>query len=334
MKRLSIRPQLIAQAFAFLLVALALLAVPAVAGEYLLSLVVLSLIFAIIANGYNIIYGYAGQFSFAHMAMAAIGGYISALGMIKLGLSFWLVFPLGILVVAGIAYMVAIPGFNLRGHYFGISTLALGELIILFINNMKSITHGAEGLLVLVKPDPIHLGAITISFAVPDNYYYLVLLFYVLTTVAMWRLSRSFVGAMWLAIQGNEVLAESIGIDTKRYKTLAFVIGCGMAALGGSLYAHYISYLTPEAFSAFGTVEVLMMVLIGGKGTILGPLIGALLLTALPQVISLLPTLRLILYGSILIVVILLIPQGIVGGSEALYKWMRLPRVTLPKPQL
>ena len=302
-------------------------------GEYILSLVVVSLIFAIIANGYNVLFGYAGQFSFAHMAMAAIGGYISALGMIKLGLSFWLVFPLGILVVAGIAYIVAIPGFNLRGHYFGISTLALGELIVLFINNTKSLTNGAEGLLVLVKPDPIHLGGITISFEGPNNYYYLVLLFYVLTTVAMWRLSRSFAGAMWLAIRGDDVLAESVGVDTKRYKILAFVIGCGMAAIGGSLYGHYISYLTPEAFSAFGTIEVLMMVLIGGKGTILGPLIGALLLTAIPQLISISPALRLIVYGCILIVVILLIPQGIVGWFEALSQRMRRPGVTLPKPK-
>ncbi|HOJ51366.1 MAG TPA: branched-chain amino acid ABC transporter permease [Syntrophales bacterium] len=283
--------------------------------EYYLHIFVMSGIWIISALSLNLILGYAGQLNLAQGTFFGIGAYATGLLMQKMGLSFWLALPLGCLFTAAIGFITGLPTLRTRGHYFPIATMCLGIAIYYVIARWDDVTGGARGLFGLPRPDPIALPWLgTISFESTVSCYYLVLFFVVVTIVVIQRLISSLAGKRLIAIRGNEDLAQALGINTMRDKVICFTISTFFAGLAGGLFASYMSSLMAENAHFVTSFEMLLNVMIGGVGTIIGPIIGAIFLPLLSEELHFLGGWRLVVYGIILILTIRFLPFGIVGG--------------------
>jgi len=288
------------------------LLIPLGLDGYVLTMLALAVTFAITSGGYNIILGYMGLFSFCHMAFAGLGAYFCLLLMNNAGFPFLLAVLISVVLVIIISGMLAYPALGLKGLFFGIGSLAVGESIVLVLTNLDTITGGTQGALLLKTPEILGWKITTST-----DYYYLALIFFTLVTIGTWYvLNVTKTGKTWKAVRGNEDLASALGINVKIAKLIGFVAGTALAGLGGCIYLVIMSCLTPEQFGATRTVEIVMMVLIGGKGMLFGPLVGAIMLTWLPQLINMSPQLRLIVYGLVLIAIILGAPAGIIGSIK------------------
>lgn len=294
---------------------LAAVLVPFVITEsYHLHLVNMTYIYIILAVSLNLLIGFIGELSLGHAAFYGIGAYTSALITMDLGISFWISLFIAIAAATLTGFLVGYPALRLKGPFFAITTLAFGEIIRLVINNLEGLTRGPMGLPGIKPPNPITIpGLFTIDFYDRRAFYYLILFFTIISLGVVYRLVFSRVGRAFLAIRENDILAESIGVKTKHYKILAFTVASGMAGLAGALHAHYILFISPVTFDLAQSINVVLMVIIGGSGTILGPILGALLLTLLPEVLRAIAEYRMVIYGAILVFTIVFMPNGIVG---------------------
>ncbi len=289
--------------------AVVLLAVWAAIGwfgdAYLLRIVNMSLIAALAALGLQVIVGLTGQFSFGQAGFYGIGAYTSALVTMKLGLPFWVGLPLAG-IMAGLGALVVAPILRLSGHFLAMATLALGEIIVLLMLNLKFITNGAYGLYGI--PLPSFAG-----YEVESEVGFFILISAVLALVywGVVRLQHSRFGRSLIAVRENELAAIACGIRADRQKVKAFVIGSGCAGLAGSLYAHYLAYISPESFSFLVSVQMVTMVVIGGLGSLPGAIIGAFGVTLLPELLRVLADFRLVVYGGLIIVFMLFLPGGL-----------------------
>jgi branched-chain amino acid transport system permease protein len=291
-------------------------------SDVVLTIFIFTFVLSILAVGFNIVFGGAGQLTMFHAAAFGIGSYVTFLSMLRFGISFWL----GFLVAVGLVILVSIVigwicfKFRLKEFYFAVVTLAFAELCRLVVLNWTSMTNGTLGMLVLEKPS-VWLpgsGVVKIEQTVPWYFLSLVCLTGVLIFTVL--LMRSWVGRNFSAIRLNEDLAQTLGIDTFRYKLLAFTISNVIAAFAGALYGFYTGYIEPAYLAVTQSLDAIAMVLLGGVSTILGPVVGALVLTSLPHLIELPAEMRVAVYGMILILVILLMPRGIVGLAAGLIK--------------
>jgi branched-chain amino acid transport system permease protein len=284
-------------------------------NEVLLAILIFTFILGILAVGFNIIFGYAGQLTMFHGAAFGIGGYGTYLALSKFGIPFWLaLLPMfaGILALSLVVGWVCFK-FRLREFYFAVVTMAFSELARLVVVNWNSVTNGTLGLLVLEKPTIWIPGSGVIKVEGTLAWYLLALTSLVLATTLSQMLVRSWIGRNFAAIRLNEDLAQTLGINTFRYKLLAFTISNLLAAFAGALFGFYTNYIEPSQLSITQSLDAIAMVLLGGMGSALGPVVGSLLLTGLPHVIEFSAELRAATYGAILILAILVMPRGIVG---------------------
>jgi len=284
-------------------------------NEVLLTILIFTFILGILATGFNIVFGYAGQLTMFHGAAFGIGAYSTYLIVNKLGVSFWLaLLPtfVGILLLSLVVGWICFK-FRLREFYFAVVTLAFSELARLIVVNWNSVTNGTLGLLVLDKPTFWLPGAGVIAIEGTYAWYLLALTSLLAVTVLTHVLVRSWIGRNFAAIRLNEELAQTLGINTFRYKLLAFAISNVLAGFAGALFGFYTNYIEPSQLSITQSLDAIAMVLLGGMGSILGPVVGAFLLTGLPHVIEFSAEIRAAAYGAILILVILVMPRGIVG---------------------
>lgn len=275
-------------------------------NEYIQLNLFLLAINVILAASLNLITGFTGQFSLGHAGFMAIGAYMSAIFTLKLNLPF----PLGIIaaaVSAGIiGILVGIPTLRLRGDYLAIATLGLSEIIRIIALNIDYI-GGASGL-----PDiPRYTNWTWIFF----------------TTVATIVIIRNFIdssyGRACIAIREDEIAAESAGINIAYYKILAFTMGALFAGIAGALYANYFYMLKPNSFGFMKSIDILVMVVFGGMGSITGSILGAAVLTLLSMYLQNFPEIRMILYGLLLLIIMLYRPQGLMGNKELSWKVLR-----------
>jgi branched-chain amino acid transport system permease protein len=298
-----------------LLVLIAVIAPLFITGDYPRHLMVMCGIWVISAMGLNLILGYVGQLNLAHGTFFGIGAYATALLIQGLGFSFWLALPVGCLITALLGFLTGLPTLRTKGHYFPIATMCLGISIYYVIARWDDLTGGARGLFGLPRPDPIRLpGVGELTFDSTLSCYYLALFFVLITFLAISRLTRSLVGKRLAAIRGNEILAQSVGINTMWDKVVFLSISTLIAGLSGGLYAAYMGSLMADQASFLGSFETLMNVMIGGMGTLAGPIIGGILLPVLTETLHFLGGLRLVVYGILLILIMGFLPQGIVGG--------------------
>lgn len=287
--------------------------------RYFQHLLVLSGIFIILTTSWNLLAGYSGLLNLGHAAFYGVGGYSSALLSLKLGISPWIGIPIGGIVSSIFGIFLGIPSFRLSGPYLAITTIGFSEILRLVSMNWVDLTRGSLGLYGIPPLTPIKISSkFVIEFTSEQTYYYIILLSAFLSLFIVRRLINSDFGITLKSIREDEVGSESIGIDTSRYKLTVFMISAFFAGFAGALYAHYVRLISPEILSLGETFTILTMVMIGGLGTLLGPVIGAIILIFLSEGLRFLEDLvkldiRFIIYGTLLMITILFMRNGIIG---------------------
>ncbi|MCF8078354.1 MAG: branched-chain amino acid ABC transporter permease [Desulfobacterales bacterium] len=267
----------------------------------------------ILAVSLGIIMGYLGELSLGHGAFYGIGAYTSALLAMKLGVPFPAAFVMAVLFSGVMGYLIGIPALRLSGHYFAIATLGFQGIVILLIINLVELTRGPMGLPGIPGPGELSLGTFTISFQDKIPYFYMTLLVVVVVLYLTRNLLQFRYGRAFIATREDPMLAASIGVEPRKYRMLAFTISTAIAGAAGSLYAHYALFISPDSFHLPESIYIATMVIVGGRGTIAGPVIGALVLTTAPEVLRSTGNFQFVLYGLILMVVVVFFPKGIVG---------------------
>jgi branched-chain amino acid transport system permease protein len=284
-------------------------------NEVALTVLVFTFILGVLAVSFNLIFGYTGQLSMFHAAAFGIGAYATELSMVHLGVSFWTGGLIAVLIVSAIALVVGTIcfRFRLREFYFAIVTLACSEIARLIILNWSSFTNGSLGINLTETPTLWLPGLGVVPVAGTRMWYYLTLVVLIIMVAICTQVVHSWMGRCFSAIRLNDELADTLGINVFRYKLISFLIGNAGAAVAGALYAFYLSYIEPNYLSIEQSLAIIAMVLLGGRQPVAGPIVGAFVLTALPHVIEFSAELRVLTYGLILILTILLMPNGIMG---------------------
>jgi len=290
--------------------------------SYYLHIAVLSLIHILLALGLNMVAGYAGQLSLAQAAFFGIGAYTTGLLMLNAHWSFWIAVPLGAVLAGLVAVAIGLPTLRLKGPYFVIATMGFGEIVRLLFLNWESVTRGPNGLPGIPAPDPIPLGFITLTFESRVESYYLILLVLFGVLFLYYNLVHSRVGRAMRAIRNDYIAAQVMGIHVAFYRILAFGAGAMISGLAGGLYAGYIRFVSPDTFTVGESINILIMMVIGGMGTIAGPIAGAIFITYLLETMRVFAEYRLVIYGLLMFVVILYMPQGIAGMVKKV--WYRI----------
>ncbi|TAI67945.1 branched-chain amino acid ABC transporter permease [Bradyrhizobium sp. Leo170] len=299
---------------------LAALLAPLIAhSDSVLAIAIYAFMAASLAVSFNLIFGFTGQLSMFHAASFGVSAYIVTILVTTFGWNFWLAIAPALAVVLILSLIVGTIcfRFKLKEFYFAVVTMAFSEVLRLIILNWNGMTNGSLGITVVDRPSlwtPI--GNVAISGGVA--WYYLTLALLVVVYVVCHGVLSSWIGRCLAAIRLNDQLGETLGIDVFKYKLLSFAIGSVLAGLVGAFYGFYSGFVEPHYLSIPLGLDIIAMVLLGGVGSLIGPVIGAFVLTALPHVIELSAELRIALYGSILVFVILVMPKGIVGliGSK------------------
>src|SRR5262245_10479624 len=298
--------------------------VPLSLHEYYLSIINLSLIAVVGALGLNILTGYTGQISVGHAAFMSVGAYTAANLAVKLGLPFWITLPAGGLMAALVGAVVGIPSLRIKGLYLAIATLA-GQLIIEWIiNHTPAISGGAQASIQV--PRPTLFGH---ELRTQGQLYFFLLFFAGVAIVATLNLVRSRVGRAFVAIRDQDIAAEIIGINIYRYKLLSFAISSFYAGVCGVLYTYYLGIANYEQFQIVVSIDYLAMIIIGGLGSVLGSILGAVFVTMLPIVLrlameplagmffspgemsSVIASTRLVLFGALIIFFLVVEPEGL-----------------------
>jgi branched-chain amino acid transport system permease protein len=265
----------------------------------------------LLAIGLDFVLGYAGQLNIGQSAFYGIGAYASTLLIIKLGLPFWVAFALAV-TVSGIAGAL-LSGFavRLRGHYLAIASLGFAVITYQILLNWISLTQGPLGIYGIAAPPALALpGLPPITFTNLTNMFYLTAAFALLTYFILDQLVRSPIGEALTAIREDELSAASLGIDGPKWKAFAFAISSAVAGAAGCFYASFVGTLVPDSFFITESFSILAMVIVGGMGTLIGPVFGAILLTILPELLRSIGDLRLIVYGASVTLVVLFMPGG------------------------
>src|SRR5436190_1435403 len=314
----------------FLAAALAIAALPMLlTGNYWQTNLTVCAINVLLALGLDFILGYAGQLNLGQSAFYGLGAYVSTLLITKLGVPFWIAFAGGV-AFAGVAGMIlALFAVRLRGHYLAIASLGFAVITYQILLNWISLTQGPLGIYAIPPPPALALpGLPVIGFRNLANLFYLVAGFALLAYFLLDQLIRSPIGETLTAIREDEVSAASLGINCAAWKVFAFGVGSAVGGAAGCFYASFVGTLVPDAFFITESFTILAMVVVGGMGTLIGPVWGAILLTVLPELLREIGDLRLVVYGVALTLVVLFMPGGIVQAARLTLG--RLRRMTSP----
>jgi branched-chain amino acid transport system permease protein len=277
---------------------------------YLVTLATIIAIHAIVGCGLNVIVGFAGQISLGHAAFFGIGAYSAALLATKAGLSFWAALPCVVVVSAFIGLVLGIPSLRVREDFLAITTIGINFIVEAVFNNFEFF-GGALGIGGIPRITLLDYRLRGLEFL------WLCLFFLALVLMACWWLTRCWAGLACFALREEETAAASLGISPVRFKLLAFVIGTGMAGLGGALYAHFMRFISATDFGFPMSVSLLSMVVVGGMGSLWGPVLGAVVIGVLPEVFRPLIDYRMLFYTLLLLLTIRFQPGGLLGENSA-----------------
>lgn len=306
-------------------------------NPYYYQIIIYAGINIILATSLNLINGYTGQFSLGHAGFMAIGAYIAAalstyfaptfqslLGNSQFGHSIWfiLVLLLGGLGASIVGLIVGVPSLRLKGDYLAITTLGFGEIIRVVIQNLNVIgaSQGYRGIYIYENGTKSlemvsQYGNMPFQFYMIPKYtdFFATFLVVAIIIFSISNLMRSTFGRGFLAVKDDEIAAEAMGINTTKFKVTAFIIGAFFAGIAGGLYAHFIQYINPEDFNFLRSIEIVAMVILGGMGNTLGVVLGAIILTILPELLRDIQQFRMVVYALLLIIMMLVRPQGLFG---------------------
>lgn len=313
------RPQRVALALFLAGIALLPLLFPT---RYYLNVMVIAGLHVLLTVGLNLVMGYTGQVSLGHAGFYGLGAYASGILSAKYGLPPWaaLLGALGLCVVA--AVVIGVPSLHLQGYYLGMATLGFGIILHILFVELLGLTGGPSG---LVGIPELRLAGLRLNTDL--RYYYLVWGVVGVALLGALHLVDSRVGRALRAIQGDETAAAMVGIDTWRLKVRIFVVAAALAGLAGSLYAHYLSFISPDSFGFGFSVELVVMVIVGGTRSVWGSVLGALLLTTLPEYLRALKDYDIVVYGLVVVVVVMFAPSGLAGALDGVARrlWARGP---------
>ena len=282
---------------------------------YLLHILILIGIYVILAESLNLIVGYTGLLSIAHAAFYGVGAYVAAIMALKVGSPFLINIICAVIISGLLGGLVGIPSLRIKDHYFVIATFAFQVIVFSILNNWVSFTGGPMGLSGI--PQPSIFGWIVSS---QIEFLLLIGVFAALTCWLCHRITGSPFGRVLMAIREDEVFALAAGKNVAVYKAAVFVIGSGMAAIAGVLYAHYVSFIDPTSFRVMESIFIISIVIIGGAGSLWGPVMGAIVLVLLPELLrftglpsSVAANLRQIIYGGLLVAFMMWRPRGFLG---------------------
>jgi len=288
-----------------------LFVIPFFQNDYYRDVLTLTAMYAVLALGLNLVVGQTGLLNLGYVAFYAIGAYTYAILSTRFGLPFWPGLIAGAASAAFMALLIGLSTLKLRGDYFAIVTLGLGEITRIVLNNSDSVTGGPNGISRIGRP-----SLFGYAFSTPLDYYYLILVIAIVTVFAMNRLMVSRIGRAWIAIREDEIAAEAMGISTFRLKLLAFVVASAWAGLTGVFFAAKMAFVSPESFTFFESVMILCMVVLGGMGSIPGIILGAFLLITLPELFRDFADYRMLGFGVALVLMMIFRPQGLLGTAK------------------
>lgn len=297
---------------AALLVAVILLyGVPSLAAgaPYLIHVLVLCCVYAIPAVGLNLMLGYAGLVSLGHMAFAGVGAYAAAVLMVDAKLGFWTALALGVAASGVSGAAIGAVCLRFRSHFFMIVTLAFGLMLYSVMNNWDDVTRGAQGFAGIPRPAP--LGPL--SFGPLQNFYYLALTAALAAFAVQWLVVRSTYGRTLMALRQDERLAAARGVNPMLYKTSIFALGSAIAGLGGILHVSFLRVAAPATFNLAESINAVLIVVVGGAGSLAGPALGALVFVGLPEYLRVASEWRLVVFGALLVLLMLFAPRGLAG---------------------
>jgi branched-chain amino acid transport system permease protein len=301
---------------------LVLLAAPWLIAEYWLAQLTFVLIYAIAGLGLMLLAGFTGLFSLGHAAFLGVGAYTQAV-LTNAGLPFPMALACAAGLSAAVGVVVGLPALRVKGIYLGMATLSFGFIVEEVLARWESVTGGNAG--VHIK-QPVLFGWTLDS---GDKFYFLCLLITVLATLGILNLLRSPTGRAFVAIRDSEISAQSMGIHLARYKTLSFALSAALAGVAGALYAHKLQFISPVQFNILQSIDLLLMIVIGGLGSVHGAFLGAIFLISMPQIIAMVkdylpaaigqaPGLQGFVYGVVLVAFVLFEPQGLYG------RWLKI----------
>jgi len=277
---------------------------------YLITLATIIAINAIVACGLNVIVGFAGQISLGHAAFFGIGAYSAALLATKAGWTFWAALPCVIAITAFVGLLLGIPSLRVREDFLAITTIGINFIVEAVFNNVEFF-GGALGMGGIPR-----VALLDVKLR-GTEFFYLCLAFLIIVIAACWWLTRCWAGLACFALREEETAAASVGISPVRFKLLAFVIGTAMAGLGGALYAHFMRFISASDFAFPLSVSLLSMVVVGGIGTLWGPVLGAVIIGILPEVFRPIIDYRILFYTTLLLLMIRFQPGGLLGENSA-----------------
>jgi branched-chain amino acid transport system permease protein len=278
-------------------------------------------IFSLISMGLSLLMGYAGQISLGHAAFFGIGAYTSAVLTGKFGLNPWIALLIGVLLTAAIAYLVGVPSLKLRGHYLAMATLGFGIIIFIVLNEWDTMTAGPSGFTGI--PD-ISIAGFPLDTDI--KYYAFVWAIVILALLFSINVIHSRIGRAFRSIHGSEDAANAMGVNTSKYKIQIFVMSAVYASVGGSLYTHYMNFVSPSSFSLFFSIKLLIMVILGGgMANIWGAVLGTWTITLLgTEWLHFLEEFEFLAYGAILLLMTIFLPRGLIGLLELIgVQWRR-----------
>jgi branched-chain amino acid transport system permease protein len=290
-----------------------LLAVPPMLKNYGVYLFSYWLVFVIAAMGLNLTVGYAGQKSLGHAAFFGIGAYTVAILATKLGISFWLGLPLAILLCFVVGLAVGFPALRVQAIYLAFATLGFNTALWLVMRNEEWLTGGTFGINNIPRPEFFGL-----SLSKNLTYYYFVLVVAVVMALLLWRLLSSPWGKAFTALRDNPIRAESLGVDIQKYTLLSFAIGAVYAGVAGALFAPLVEYIEPAPFGVGASIMMYLMVVVGGAGTFLGPMVGAAVGVVLPEWLRFAQGWYLFVFGTAVMLMMLFLPGGLLSIPERL----------------
>ncbi len=290
-------------------------------SSYYMHILILCIMWSAIGMAWNLLSGYTGQVSFGHAAFFGIGAYSAGLVYFHLKISAWWGLPLSILIVGIFSLILGFIVLRLRGPYFALATLASGEILRISTENMTKLTQGDLGIMLEKR-----------TWIDKTYYYYIILVFALFVAFLIYRIVKSRWGYYFVAIRENQDAAESLGINTTLYKTIALTVSAVITGIAGAFYTNYMGYIDPKIVFALHDISIvtIMVVMVGGVATFWGPTVGAVIMILLAEVVRSsfkeLEAAHQALFGIILIVIIIFLPNGIVGDFAKIKKILHIGR--------
>lgn len=300
-----------------IIISLFALAFPWMFSTYQTNIMITALMYVVLGLGLNIVVGVAGLLDLGYVAFYAVGAYSYALLNMHFGLSFWMALPLGGLLAACFGILLGFPVLRLRGDYLAIVTLGFGEIIRLVLENWNDFSQGPSGISNIPRPELFGLD-LTLTQSI-TYLYYLMILMVIFTIFVVNRLQNSRIGRAWFALREDEIACQAMGIDKTRTKLTAFALGAFWAGMVGVFFAAKTTFINPASFTFLESAIILCIVVLGGMGSIIGVIIGALILILLPEYLRAFSEYRMLIFGAVLVMMMIFRPQGIIANIRRTY---------------